>query len=295
MPKQVSETLWTKTIERTQTAIACGALKSIPTSYEFIEQDGINFLIRIVTNLDRKKKDKRQQEQRSKETGEKFNPFLPYDENLFVSNLSDTHLCLLNKFNVVDYHLLIVTRAFEEQEDWLNLADFEAMQIVLSEIDGLAFYNGGKLAGSSQPHKHLQVVPLPLVEGGEKIPIAQAISKAVFNGAIAQIPTFPFQHALAKLDFNQTAEATLETYRKLLQSLGVSVNHLQARKQTIAYNLLVTREWMSIVPRSKESFHSININSLGFAGAMLVRDRQQLEIIKNYSPLELLKNVARSE
>jgi sulfate adenylyltransferase (ADP) / ATP adenylyltransferase len=294
MLMQMPKTLWTKIIETTKTALECGALKPIPTNYEFIEQNGINFLVRIIANLDRKKRDKQQQKQKSKEIGGKFNPFLPYDENLFVSNLSDTHLCLLNKFNVVDHHLLIVTRAFEEQDNWLNLADFEAMEIVLSEIDGLAFYNGGTLAGSSQPHKHLQVVPLPLVEGEQKIPIAPVINNAIFDGAIGQIPAFPFQHALAKLNPDRSAKAILETYQKLLRSLDVSIDQIETTKQTIAYNLLATREWMLIVPRTKESDRRVNINSLGFAGAMLVRDRQQLEIVKNFTPIELLKNVARS-
>ncbi|NIO40609.1 MAG: phosphorylase, partial [Burkholderiales bacterium] len=39
-----------------------------------------------------------------------MNPFLPYGKDLFVSDISETHLALLNKFNVIDYHLLIVTR-----------------------------------------------------------------------------------------------------------------------------------------------------------------------------------------
>ena len=34
------------------------------------------------------------------------NPFLPYEEDLYVCDLSPTHVCLLNKFNVVDHHFL---------------------------------------------------------------------------------------------------------------------------------------------------------------------------------------------
>ena len=30
---------------------------------------------------------------------------------------------------------------------------------MLAEVEGLAFFNGGTVAGASQPHKHLQVVP----------------------------------------------------------------------------------------------------------------------------------------
>lgn len=54
------------------------------------------------------------------------NPFLPYEEDLWVSHLSDTHTLLLNKFNVVPHHLLVVTRQFESQQDPLNAADLDA-------------------------------------------------------------------------------------------------------------------------------------------------------------------------
>jgi sulfate adenylyltransferase (ADP) / ATP adenylyltransferase len=250
-------------------------------------------LIRIVVNIDRKEKDKQKQEQKSQATKTEFNPFLPYEKDLFVGNLSETHLCLLNKFNVVDYHLLIVTREFEEQENWLTLEDIQAMQLVLAEIDGLAFYNGGKLAGASQRHKHLQLVPLPFVEGETKIPIASAIESAIFDGEIGQIPVFNFEHGLAQLNPEQSAKDLLEIYHQLLRSVGFIGDRLEGKKQTNDYNLLATREWMLIVSRSFESFQSIGINSLGFAGAMLVRDRQQLEIVKNCSPLKLLENVTQ--
>ena len=42
------------------------------------------------------------------------NPFLPYDPALLVAPISPTHVALLNRFNVVDDHFLIVTRSFEE-------------------------------------------------------------------------------------------------------------------------------------------------------------------------------------
>ena len=80
---------------------------------------------------------------------------------MFVADISPTHVCLLNKFNVIDHHLLVVTRAFEEQDAAINAADFAALWVCMAEVDGLAFYNGGKLAGASQRHKHLQIAPLP--------------------------------------------------------------------------------------------------------------------------------------
>jgi ATP adenylyltransferase len=47
-----------------------------------------------------------------------------------VDHLSDTHTLLLNKFNVVPHHVLVVTRQFESQQDPLNSNDLAATQQV---------------------------------------------------------------------------------------------------------------------------------------------------------------------
>lgn len=45
------DTLLTRIKEQTQHGLQCGALQSIPTDYEFVEQNGINFLVRIFSSL----------------------------------------------------------------------------------------------------------------------------------------------------------------------------------------------------------------------------------------------------
>ena len=285
-------TLWQKVVDRTCHALKCGALLTIPTDYEFVEQNGVKFLVRILSNLDRKYQAKKKQD-RDTATGKDFNPFLPYEEDLFVADISDTHVCILNKFNVVDYHLLIVTRAFEEQESLLTLPDFAAMWAVLNEFEGLAFYNAGKNAGASQRHKHLQVAPLPLAPKGAQIPIEPLLASAKFQDSVGTIPELPFKNAIARLDPQlasplKAAQVTLECYYNLLQTLGL----LGENGQVGAYNLLATPKWMLIVPRSQESFEAIAVNSLGFAGTLLVRNAQQMQLIKDLRPLNILTNVA---
>ncbi|WP_104548523.1 phosphorylase [Chroococcidiopsis sp. TS-821] len=286
--------LWIRVIEQTKFALRTGALQSIPTDYEFIEQNGISFLVRTLSNLVRK--DEAQKQDKITAIGN-FNPFLPYEEDLFVADISETHLCLLNKFNVVDHHLLIITRAFEEQENWLNWRDFQAMWVTLAEIDGLAFYNGGKMAGASQKHKHLQLVPLPLTPQGVKLPIEKAIAATQFTGSIGRSPLFPFVHAIAQLDPNwvtspdTAATATLKCYQNLLHAVGIETNDFKSDKQSSAYNLLATRQWMLVVPRSQESFKSISVNSLGFAGSLFVRNDEQMQILKSYGPMTVLQQV----
>lgn len=275
-------TLWTSVKQRTEHALKCGALLSIPTESEFIEQDGVNFQVRILSNLERKYTAKKQQDK-----VKDFNPFLPYEQDLWVADISETHVCLLNKFNVVDHHILIITRAFEEQETLLTLADFTAMWACLAEIDGLVFYNGGKQAGASQPHKHLQLVPLPMTPTGEQIPIAPLFASAQFQDQVGTIPQLPFAHAFTRLD-TPTAQATLERYHTLLNAIAI---HPENGKQSGAYNLLATREWMLVIPRTQEDYQGIAVNSLGFAGALLVRNQQQMLLLKELSPMTILSRV----
>jgi sulfate adenylyltransferase (ADP) / ATP adenylyltransferase len=290
-------TLWTSVKERTEQALQCGALLSIPTEFEFVEQNGVKFLVRVLSNLVRKDAAKQKQENQTASSSKDFNPFLPYEEDLFVADISDTHVCILNKFNVVDYHLLIITRAFEEQESLLTLADFAAMWACLADFDGLVFYNSGKVAGASQRHKHLQIVPLPLAPPGLKTPIDPLLASVKFQDSIATVPELPFLHAFALTDPDwvksplTAAEATLEQYHNLLCAVGIDV--FGGNKQSIPYNLLATREWMLIVPRSQEHFASISVNSLGFAGTLLVRNNEQMQILKDIGPMTILSKVAK--
>ncbi|HLO83628.1 MAG TPA: phosphorylase [Nostocaceae cyanobacterium] len=279
-------TLWESVKKTTEQALKCGALQSIPTSFEFVEQDGVNFLVRILANIDRKKAAKKEQKQKTAETGIEFNPFLPYEQDLFVADISESHVCILNKFNVVDYHLLIITRAFEEQENLLTLADFAAMWACLADFDGLVFYNGGKVAGASQRHKHLQIVPLPLAPNGVDVPIASLFKDAKDD----KIPGLPFLHAFTTLNPQEGADITLAKYQSLLQKVGIEA--VEDNKQSGGYNLLITRQWMLIVPRLLEEYEQISINSLGFAGCLLVRNAEQMQLLKEISPMEVLKKVA---
>jgi ATP adenylyltransferase len=271
--------------ERGEHALRCGALLTIPTRCEVVEQGGVAFLVRTVASLEWKARARSTQRQSSS------NPFLPYDPDLFVTDISDTHLCLLNKYNAVEHHLLIVTRAFEEQESPLTRRDFEALWACLAEIDGLAFYNAGPAAGASQRHKHLQLVPGSIGSGPERAPIESLIGTARFRGRLGELPDLPFAHAAARLDGcvelspPEAAERSLDLYRELLRSLG-------CERQPRPYNLLATRDWMLLVPRTREACESIEVNALGFAGSLLARNREQLALVRRKGPMTILRSVA---
>lgn len=288
-----SNTLWDKIVQRTEQARAAGALFSVATDAQVVEENGISFVVRVEKNLQRKLR--YGQGQPFGTGGSAGNPFLPYDENMFVADLSPTHVCLLNKFNVVDHHILIVTREFQDQDALLTEADFRALWTCMAAFEGLGFYNGGKEAGASQQHKHLQMVPLPFAREVPHIPIESALQAAKREHGVYSSPALPFQHAILNLPQEwfsapgKLAAQTRHAYRQLLQAAGLSEVDGESSGP---YNLLVTRNWLLLVPRSRESFRSISINALGFAGSFFVRNERQLQVIKRYGPLTVLKNVA---
>jgi ATP adenylyltransferase len=196
---------------------------------------------------------------------------------------------LLNKFPVYENHVLIVTAQFEEQQAPLSIRDFEALCICLRNVDGLAFYNAGPAAGASQTHRHLQLVPL----SGQQIPMEAAFTRAVESGA--RHAALPFRHRLARLNFEQgAAEAhqALSVYLDLLSETGLIADPAELPERTPPYNLLCTRRWMMVCPRSREVSGSISINALGFAGTLLVSDPAELAEVKARGPMALLKEVA---
>jgi ATP adenylyltransferase len=291
-------TLWQKILRTSERALRIGAQSPIPTEYEFIEEGGIRFFIRSVSSLQRKDEEKRGQQETS-QSGKEKNPFLPYDQDLFVADISETHVALLNKYNVVENHLLIVTKHFEDQETLLTLQDFEALRVCMAEYNGLVFYNGGEAAGASQRHKHLQMVPLPLAPEGPEIPIEPLLTEVRLENNVGVIPRFPFRHVFALLEGDpvipplESAKKTFEVYAAMLDRLGLETPPGDVLKiQSVPYCLLITRQWMLLVPRSKEFFDSISINSLGFAGAFLVRNRDQMDLLKKQGPVTALKSVA---
>jgi ATP adenylyltransferase len=220
-----------------------------------IEDGGVEFVVRFVSSLARK------EAARAGPADALGN----YEPDLFVADVSPTHYVLLNKFNVLPGHLLVVTRRFEPQEAPLTLQDFEALARSTPGPGWLAFHNAGRDAGASQPRKHLQLVPMP------RIPVEPFLEA---GGRL------PFKHAFARLAAQRTLH---ELYRDLLADCEIT---------TQPYNLLIARRWMLLVPRLRERFQTLSVNALGFAGALFARTREELGLIRAHGPMNVLRAVA---
>jgi ATP adenylyltransferase len=89
------------------------------------------------------------------------------------------------------------------------------------------------------------------------------------------------------------AEMLAEHYRSLCAACGIEGRAQRgALRQSAPYNLLLTREWMLLVPRTRECVDSISMNALGFAGCLFVRDAAQMRLVVERGPMALLRAVA---
>lgn len=290
----LSNSLWRRIVETTEQALATGALQPISTQIETVPDGGVPFCVRVVDSLVRK--EAARNAQNAQKASRHDNPFLPYEEALWVAHLSETHACLLNKFNVVEHHILIVTRHYESQETWLTEGDFEALAACLITVDGLGFYNGGRPAGASQHHKHLQLVPYGQAQGLQHPPISELIDghRASLRDSTV-LDVLPFRHSirLLSIPWSQTTPAAagavlMQAYRRLVADIGLSPG---AVKPDVPYNLLITRDWMVAVPRSQGSYQTIGVNSLGYAGWLLTKNQAALHQLKRLGPMALLSQV----
>lgn len=291
--------LWPSIAGKTRSALASGALRPIETKQNLVAENGVKFQVRAVSSLALKDEHEPSSPGGTAELPAQTNPFLPYEDDLYVGDVTDTHFCLLNKFNVIDHHLLILSREFQHQEVLLGLKDFEALATCMREFDGLGFYNGGMVAGASQPHKHLQLVPLPLSSNGLAVPVQPLLDAAPAGAGIRNLPGLPFSHAFSRLDaavFEDTRHGALvsyDLYYDMLEMLGLrGIKEEGGLWQRAPYNLLVTRQWMFLVPRTEELFESISVNALGFAGSLFVRNDAQLKTIREHGPMTVLQNVS---
>lgn len=281
----------TSLLDRIDRAIArsreSGALEPLSTNYGLLREAGIDFVVWRAERIDRKEEATRKQ----RETDEPSDPFAPPYGDLFVDDVSETHVCLLNKFNVLERHALIVTRQWEDQGAMITFEDFEALWRCLFEVDGLGFYNSSPVSGASQAHKHLQLVDLPMVEEVEGVPMAARFEEASLEpGEVGCVGSLPFEHALVRLDVRETdvprdvARASYRHYQTMLEWFG--------HPPVPSYNLLVTRRWMWMVPRVREHWRGISINALGFAGSLLVRDDETFEALEAAGPMQVLSEVS---
>lgn len=135
----------------------------IKTQEKELEEAGISFSIKLIESLNKKPELLHKQYEDIKEEKEvKVNddPFQPpFEEGLYIDELTETHRLLFNKFSIAPEHVLVVTKENESQREALSLEDIKACLITMKALKGFMYFNSGLNSGASVAHKHMQVIP----------------------------------------------------------------------------------------------------------------------------------------
>ncbi|WP_028972910.1 hypothetical protein [Spirochaeta cellobiosiphila] len=259
-------------IDKQDKALANQSLQSFHTTRYYLKIEESIILIRMMDkSLDSNRLHRKKRSYTPPES-----PFIPPEDDLFIGSLNEEYNIILNKYNVCENHILLVTKEFEYQNTPLEWKDFEAAWLSLQGSKALVFYNSSSIAGASQQHRHLQWLPLPLFDELNTDPIIfvkQYLDTHLIVG-IKEFTTLP------------TAKELYEIYQNLLSRLKSQC------KQSEHYNLLLTHKGMALIPRHSSQVEGISINSLAFCGSLFVTNEQQKEYIETKGLRDLLKQAA---
>lgn len=262
---------WIPLIRATAKA-ACdqGAMVPLVSETHAVQQQGLDFLVAHLSSLSLKDLAKILQQNSGS------NPFLPYEPAMFVADLSDSHVLLLNKFPIFPDHVMVVTRRFMPQTGELELVDFAALAEPMCGIDGAAFmFNGGKEAGASQPHRHLHLLPR------HRLPLLPRFPTGAAPLTVQTLPFFDFLHAYLPLDAQLPPAAWARQMQDAVQAGFAHCGLAPHLGELPPYNLLGTRQGVLMVPRRREHWSDgnvhLSVNALNFGGWVGVKGPEQID------------------
>ena len=171
--------------------------------------------------------------------------------------------------------MLLITREFEKQVTALQARDFEAALTVVRALDAFLYFNCGYNSGASQPHKHMQLIPLANMNQEGVLPIEEA---AIKSGNFKAGATFklhqlePMRHVFYGLDgANLDGEILGRAYHECLAQLGIAPENPEDEVEN--HSFWLTQRMMFVVVRACPGFphpddKSINLefNTTAYTG-----------------------------
>jgi ATP adenylyltransferase len=237
--------------------------------------------------------------------------------------LGPAHFLVLNKFAVVPEHFILATKAFEHQTHVLDESDLEATlaciqayEDVAAQAQGpdaqglFAFFNCGDHSGASQPHRHIQLLPVSTMKDG--LPHDTPWDVLANRLTVDKAPFVTFAEPI-KLGMSgkELHAAYLRLYRKACRaviahaaksgdgSADAAAYEAPATGETkISYNMALTKSALVVCPRLAEGAKILNpegdelgsmaLNGTLLAGTALVKNELEWEVLKK-DPQGLLK------
>ncbi|KAI0732070.1 ATP adenylyltransferase-domain-containing protein [Fomitopsis betulina] len=296
-------------------AQAAGDLLFFPsTIYKHTECD-VDFEIRLCPALQQKPQLPTPHfSDESKLPSEKPDPFAPpYTPTLYLGDIKDEeegleYVVLFNKYAVVKHHILLVTKEYQSQTSPLRPPDLvQTYRLLIAAHRAgrrfVAFYNCGILSGASQPHKHLQLIPVD--DDGPPIESLARKAKIDFPNRAFTLNSLPYANHVRRLPTSLTSAAYDDLERELstaflslLDLVIATVRHdPDYPSGTPSYNFILTLEHMHLIPRKKENHileetgEALSVNSLGYTGMVLVKSEVELDVVRRAGIGRILRDV----
>jgi ATP adenylyltransferase len=282
------------------------------------------FQLRYAPTLKKKPKDSLTP---SSSSAKKSNPFLEIPPPLFITTIGESHNLVLNKFALVSDHVILSTKTYKPQLQPLEEEDIAASYALLraykSQGQSLyGFYNCGTHSGASQPHRHVQFMPItnmrrglsedqdwePLIAGMHSDSVKARLPFTYFTAPIRDGMQGKELHR-AYLALYEVAKHTVKQYIAGHPDEAESLWDDSLEKEGMcpfSYNLGMTEDIMVIVPRRAEGCQLrtantqeectegiVQLNGTISAGTLLCKDEKEWDALRNReeSLRELLEQV----
>ncbi|KAF1814992.1 Ap4A phosphorylase-like protein II [Eremomyces bilateralis CBS 781.70] len=300
-----------------EAGIAAQKLSFSPTELAIIHTaSSLPFQLRYCPSLNKKPVQKRAASNEPVE--KKVDPFADPDPDLLIDKIprgAPSHFLVLNKYPIIKNHFILATVIDKPQTYLLELDDllqtYKLLRSWSSEGRRLyAFFNSGPFSGASQPHRHLQFLPVESMDGDDSqlawAPLIDSIiaspvekaGKLAHAARFKVLPSLPCSHFGLPISEDCSFGNIYHVYRRLINHCGDQVQSPETTNSPssfdgpvpFSYNLGMVEGGMVICPRSNEGAPTLDANGTVagtacfngtlLAGTLMVKNQEEWDALK---------------
>lgn len=209
-----------------------------------------------------------------------------------VTIINDTHILVLNAYPVFRPQYLLLTQDSQRSQDEpLSFQDVAAaVRFLFSVADPhYVLYNCTATSGCSRKHKHMQALKKPGIGEAE-----ESSSFRFFPDT--EIPSIcaPYQYHLHRFGPPTQLQATgvYELYVDMLSKCKKQIGFQENDTASLCpHNLILTKEWMILIPRLSNEYNGIGANATAMMGMPMMATREILQLWIDNGPARVLREL----
>ncbi|KAJ8128670.1 hypothetical protein O1611_g4963 [Lasiodiplodia mahajangana] len=275
-----------------------GDLLYYPTQVAILAVGSLAFQLRYSPSLAQKPKPPKPVDPNTRP----FNPFENPSPALLVAQLPPSHRLVLNKFAIVPEHFILATKDFKPQTYLLERGDIDAAYACVQAYHGagkelFVFFNSGGHSGASQPHRHLQLLPVECMMYGLETAEHGSEWAVLADRLCGGEKTVPFTVFTSPINTQMNAEekhlAYLSLYKHAVRAAMADVEAVEEGEAQISYNFAMTSKCMALCPRIAEGapirddhgreIGNVALNGTVLAGTALVKNKAEWDALRTSS------------